>query len=361
MEYRFRLTEAPQPRDGITRETRMTVRIAVIGAGIMGADHARIIAADLPGATLQVVCDASEARARAVADETGAAHVLSDPLAVIGRPDVDAVLIASPDDTHADLTLAAVRAGKPVLCEKPLAPNSSDCRLLIDAEIASGRRLIQVGFMRRFDPSYTEMKAALTADRIGTALMFHCFHRNVSAPANFTGQMAISNSAPHEFDVARFVLDSDYASISVFRPQMADPARTGAPVFMVLETTGGQLVNVEINNNAAYGYDVRGELVGESGSVVLRAPVHSEIHTALTRQEAYPADWRPRFAEAYRLQNRAWLRAIQTGVPSAVAATAWDGYCATLVAESGVASLAAGHKIAITPKPKPEFYAKDQS
>jgi myo-inositol 2-dehydrogenase / D-chiro-inositol 1-dehydrogenase len=336
----------------------MTIRIAVIGAGIMGADHARIIAADLPGATLQVVCDASEARARAVADETGAAHVAADPMAVIGRPDVDAVLIASPDDTHAGLTVAAIRAGKPVLCEKPLAPDSADCLRVIDAEVASGRRLIQIGFMRRFDPSYAEMKAALTAGRIGPALMFHCYHRNVSAPANFTGQMAISNSAPHEFDAARFVLDSDYASISVFRPQMADPAKVGAPVFMVLETTGGQLVNVEINNNAAYGYDVRGELVGESGSIFLRAPVHSEIHTALTRRESYPPDWRPRFAEAYRLQNRAWLKAIQIGAPSPVAADAWDGYCAALVAEAGVASLAAGHKAAVKQVGRPDFYAR---
>ncbi len=335
----------------------MTIKVAIIGAGIMGADHARIIAFDLPGTVLQVVCDASAARARAIAEETGALHVTSDPIATILRSDVDAVLIASPDDTHADLTVAAVQAGKPVLCEKPLAPNSADCLRVIDAEVRSGRHLIQIGFMRRFDPSYTEMKAALAAGRIGPALMFHCFHRNVSAPANFTGQMAISNSAPHEFDAARFVLDSDYAAITVFRPKLVDQTKVGAPVMMVLETVTGQLVNVEINNNAAYGYDVRGELVGESGSVFLRAPVNSEIHTALTRQESYPADWRPRFAEAYRLQNRAWLKAIQTGIPSPIAANAWDGYCATLVAEAGVASLAAGHRIAVKPAAKPAFYA----
>lgn len=334
----------------------MTIRIALIGAGIMGADHARIIAGDLPGATLQVVCDASANRARAIADETGAVHVTDDPFAAIQRADVDAVLIASPDDTHADLTLAAVRAGKPVLCEKPLAPASADCLRVIDAEMQAGRPLIQIGFMRRFDPSYTEMKAALTAGRIGPALMFHCFHRNVSAPANFTGQMAISNSAPHEFDVARFVLDSDYAAISVFQPQRA--ATTGGPVFMVLETCDGQLVNVEINNNAGYGYDVRGELVGQSGSVVLRAPVHSEVHSALSRQQAYPADWRPRFAEAYRLQNRAWLAAINSGKRSTIAATAWDGYCATLVAEAGVAALAAGHRVTLPVPARPPFYAK---
>jgi myo-inositol 2-dehydrogenase/D-chiro-inositol 1-dehydrogenase len=333
----------------------VTLRIAVIGAGIMGSDHARIIAGDLPGAILQVVCDASEARARTIAAEFGC-DASSDPLATIARVDVDAVLIASPDVTHADLTITAVRAGKPVLCEKPLAPSSADCLRVIEAEMQAGKRLIQIGFMRRFDPSYRDMKAALAAGRIGRAVMLHCFHRNVSAPASFTGQMAISNSAPHEFDVARFLLDTDCESISVFRPRLIDANKVGAPVFMVMETRGGQLVNVEINNNAAYGYDVRAELVGETGSVFLRAPVHSEIHTALTRQEAYPADWRPRFAEAYRLQNRAWLKAIETGVPSSVAANAWDGYYATLVAEAGLASLAAGHKIAIETPAKPALY-----
>ena len=335
----------------------MSVRIAIIGAGIMGADHARIFADDLPGATLQVICDASEQRARSVADTTGAIHAVTDPQAAIARADVDAVLIASPDDTHASLTLAALEAGKPVLCEKPLAPRSDDCLRVIDAELKLGRHMIQVGFMRRFDPSYSEMKAALSEGLLGQAVMMHNFHRNVEAPPGFTGAMAITNSAPHEFDVARFVLDTDYAMISAFQPSAVDASKAIAPVFMVLATTHGQLVNIEVNNNAVYGYDVRGELVGEKGSVFLNAPIHSRVNSALTAVERYPADWRPRFAEAYRLQNKAWLKSIQTGVPSAIVATAWDGYCASLVAEVGVAALEQGKALPITLAPKPNLYA----
>lgn len=329
----------------------MSIRVGLIGAGVMGADHARILSREIPGVALQSVCDADIARARAIAEATGALHAGADPWAVIADKSVDAVVIASPDDTHAPLAKACIEAGKPVLCEKPLSQSASECLDLIAAEVKAGRRLVQIGFMRRFDPAYVEMKQTFARGVVGPALMMHNFHRNVCAPSNFTGQMAITNSAPHEFDIARFVLDADYQSITVFRPEFRDAGKTGAPVFMVLKTLGGQLVNVEINNNAAYGYDVRGELVGEKGSVFLRSPVHSEIHVNLQTITTYPADWRPRFAEAYRLQNSAWANAIATGKP--VGASAWDGYAASLTAEAGVASLASGTaaKIALVAKP----------
>jgi myo-inositol 2-dehydrogenase/D-chiro-inositol 1-dehydrogenase len=225
---------------------------------------------------------------------------------------------------------------------------------VIAAEVKVGKRLAQIGFMRRFDPAYIEMKQALTMGAIGPALMMHNFHRNVSAPSNFTGQMAITNSAPHEFDIARFVLDADYDSITAFRPEFRDSGKAGAPVFMVLKTIAGQLVNVEINNNAAYGYDVRGELVGEKGSVFLRSPVATELNVRLQAITTYAEDWRPRFAEAYRLQNGAWLKSIETGRPAG--ASAWDGYAATLVAEAGVRSFESGAPVKVAAVVKPTLY-----
>jgi myo-inositol 2-dehydrogenase / D-chiro-inositol 1-dehydrogenase len=332
----------------------MSIRIGLIGAGIMGADHARILSQQAPGVTLQFICDADSARAKAAADAFDAVHVSNEPLAVTADRSVDAVLIASPDHTHASLTKACVELGKPVLCEKPLSQESTECLDVIAAEVKAGKRLVQLGFMRRFDPAYVEMKQASTKGGIGPALMMHNFHRNVSAPANFTGQMAITNSAPHEFDIARYMLDTDYAEISVFRPDFKDSNKTGAPVFMVLKTIAGQLVNVEINNNAAYVYDVRGELVGERGSAFLRAPVHSETLANLQTIMTFPEDWRPRFAETYRLQNGAWLKSIETGKP--VGASASDGYAAALVAEAGVESLAKGARIKVSLAMKPALY-----
>ena len=334
----------------------MTVRLAVIGAGLMGADHARIVAEDLPGATLQVVCDMDVARAERVADALGAQDVASDPEAVIARTDVDAVIIASPDFTHTPLSLACIKAGKRVLCEKPLSQSSAECLTVMAAEQAAGARFVQLGFMRRYDQAYVEMRAALTSGQLGRALMMHNFHRNVATPAaDFTGAMAITNSAPHEFDVVRHVLGCEYASIAVWQPKRSDGLV--APVVMTLETTDHQIVTIEINNNAAYGYDVRAELVGEAASIAMNHVAYTRQDRALTTNAAYETDWRGRYADAYRRQNRAFLRFVQTGSYPEIASSAWDGYASSVVAETGARALREGRTLPVTMFPKPEFYA----
>lgn len=332
----------------------MSVRVGIVGVGVMGADHARIFASQVPGATIQALHDADAARAHAIADEVGAQTVAADAIALVRDPSIDAVLVASPDHTHKDLVLACIEARKPVLCEKPLAPTAGDCLEVIAAETTLGRRLVQIGYMRRFDPAYAAMKSSLLGGSLGAPLMFHCVHRNVSAPSWFDSKMAVSNSAVHEFDIARWVLDAELTGIQVFRPKSAGTGSPGAPVFLVIETSGGQLVNVEIFNSAAYGYDVRGELVCEKGTVCLHAPAHIEINSNLSHGSAYPADWRPRFADAYRLQAQAWIRAIESG--TAVGASAWDGYAAAAIAEAGLQSLAEARSVEIRLVERPALY-----
>lgn len=332
------------------------MRIAVIGAGTMGADHARIVAEELPGAKLQVVCDMNGERARRVADACGAQDMSTDPEGTIARRDIDAVIIASPDFTHAPLSLACIRTGKKALCEKPLSQSSKECLDVMRMEAAAGEKFIQVGFMRRFDQSYLEMKQALANGTLGRALMMHNFHRNVATPAaDFTGAMAITNSAPHEFDVVRYVLGSEYAFISAFQPRRSDTLV--APVFMVLETTDGQVVNIEVNNNASYGYDVRAELIGENASISMNPVAFTRIDRSFGQTTEYDADWRGRYADAYRRQNRAFLRFAETGVFPEIASNSWDGYCAAIVAEAGVTALQEGGKVPIEMIAKPELYA----
>lgn len=321
----------------------------------MGADHAKIVAEDMPGASLQMVCDMDATRAAKVAKAYGA-EVALDPDAVIARADVDAVIIASPDFTHAPLSLACIRAGKRVLCEKPLSQSSAECLTVMQAEQAAGARFVQLGFMRRYDEAYVQMKTALDAGRLGRALMMHNFHRNVSTPASdFTGAMAITNSAPHEFDVVRHVLGGEYASISATQPKRSDALV--APVCMTLETVDGQIVTIEVNNNAAYGYDVRAELVGEAASIAINHVAYTRLDAALSTGTAYDADWRGRYHQAYVRQNRAFLRFVETGEFPVLGASSWDGYASAVVAEAGVRALTSGARTAITMIAKPELYA----
>lgn len=331
-------------------------RLAIIGAGLMGEDHASIVVRELPGATLQVVCDMNLARARSVAAAYGAADVSDSPDSVIARADVDAVIVASPDFTHAPLSKACIAAGKPVLCEKPLSQSPKECVEVLQAEQASGRQLVMLGFMRRYDQSYIEMRAALADGTIGRALMMHNFHRNVETPAaDFTGAMAITNSAPHEFDIVRHVLGTEFASITAMQPRRSDDRV--APVVMVLETRDGQLVTIEVNNNAAYGYDVRAELVGEAGSVAMNHFAYTRTDLKLASATRYDADWRGRYHEAYVRQNRDFLRFVETGTFPAIASSSWDGYAAAVVAEAGAKALEAGQRQTISMMDRPAFYA----
>jgi len=320
----------------------MSFGIGIIGAGVMGADHARTIFRDVAGAHVAALSDIDAARAAAVGGETGARRVDTDAHVVIADPGVDAVLIASPDATHAELVLACLAAGKPVLCEKPLAATAEACLRIVAAEAALGRTLVQVGFMRRFDPAYVEMKAALDAGALGAPLVLHCVHRNVSAPVWFEAMMAITNAAVHEIDIARWLLGAEIVRAQVVRSRTA---RAADPILLVLETDRGPLIDIEVFVSAQYGYDVRGELVCERGTVSLAPPVATDLRHAGAQSFRFAADWRPRFADAYRLELQSWVRGLATGRYEG--ASARDGYAATAIAEACVRSLDTGAPVDI--------------
>jgi myo-inositol 2-dehydrogenase/D-chiro-inositol 1-dehydrogenase len=288
-------------------------------------------------------------------DETGAGRVEADPLAVIENPAVGAVLIASPDRTHADLTLACLEAGKPVLCEKPLAPTPEDCLRVVEAEMTRGRRLVQVGFMRRFDPAYAEMKRTLSGGRLGRPLLFHCVHRNAAPPAFFEAGMLVTNAAVHEVDIARWLLGGEIVRARVIRSSSDAIGAYRDLMLIVLENEAGNLIEVEIFMSAGYGYDIRGEVVCEHGTVALAPPANTRVRHAGAETFSFAADWRGRFADAYRLQLQGWVGAIAAG--GSVGASAWDGYAATAVAAACLESLSTGEPAVVRMRPRPSFYA----
>jgi myo-inositol 2-dehydrogenase/D-chiro-inositol 1-dehydrogenase len=335
----------------------MTLRIGVIGAGAMGSAHCRTIARDLSGGELAAVSDVDTARAARVAGALGDAQVHEDPDELIADPAVDAVVVASSDATHQAFVLACLRAEKPVLCEKPLAPTVEASLSVVEAEAAIGRRLVQVAFMRRFDPGYVAVKDRLDRGDVGAALLVHCAHRNASVPHGFTSEMLITSSVTHEIDVTRWLLGEEIVAATVHtpRPSRLAPAGVRDPQLVLLETEDGALVDVEIFVNARYGYDIRCEVVAETGTLELAAPAAVEVRREGGRGVEIGAGFQQRFATAYRHELQAWVGGGEPTGPSA-----WDGYAAAAVCEAAVESLATGRPVDVQLPARPALYAEGQ-
>ncbi|MGH3580171.1 MAG: Gfo/Idh/MocA family oxidoreductase [Mycobacterium sp.] len=321
----------------------MTVRVGVIGVGVMGADHARKLARVVSGCELVAVTDFNATVAGEVAAELGA-RVHPDGIALIQDADVDAVVIATRDDTHADLVRAALRAGKPVMCEKPLAPTAAECRELIAEQRAlqGPVDLVTVGFMRRFDPPYVALRDRVRAGDLGTPLVVHGVSRNVYSYPGGDSASSITNSAIHELDIMPWLLDSPIVEVSYQHGRSAGQSGTRQdPQFYLMRTASDVLVTVELFLNARYGYETRCEVVMETGTAALALPAQIVIDAESRRGVDYPTDWIPRYSDAYRIELQEWIDAIAAGRPSALA-SAEDGLRAALVADALIESMNTG-------------------
>lgn len=326
----------------------MTLAIGVIGVGVMGSEHARILREETSGAELVAVCDADEGRARTVA---GGARVYTDPRELIRSEHVGAVLVAAPDTLHGDLVLKCIEADKPVLCEKPLAGTAAEALKVVDAEMAKGRRLVQVGYMRRFDQPYIEMKRAVREGEIGAPVVVHNVHRNPVAPDWFNGPMSITNAFVHEIDASRWLLDSEPVGARVYS------AGNGDPLVVVMEMAGDVIVSSEVFMNCQYGYHVHVQVVGRNGTIETAPPGCVGRNADGYGMRAYAGNWIDRFRSAYVKQLNEWVRSIGAGTSSG-GANAWDGYVTTSVAEQIVAAMGRGTSVTFAAERyRPAMYA----
>ena len=312
----------------------------MIGVGMMGADHVTTLDRSVSGAIVAGIADVDPARAHSAAAtlrHPAGCLVTSDAPALIADPGIDAVLIASHDSTHAELILAAVRAGKPVLSEKPLTPSVAESRRL-QAAVGTDSGLVSLGFMRRFDPGYTQLKAAVDGQQVGRPLLVHSVSRGMWSGPETTTESSLNNSAAHEFDVVPWLLGSFVVEVSWQAPLASSATqRMHDPQLILLRTADGVLSSCETFMNARYGYDIRCEVVGESGAVSLTEPTTMVIDRQRGRTLEYSANWLRRFADAYRLELQAWVDGLRFGTPSVLAGLA-DGVRASAIAQAVVNS-----------------------
>src|SRR6478752_9951773 len=208
---------APAPRSTRTEDTTMTntLRVAVIGAGRMGADHIQRLNTRIHGAEVAAVVDVDLTRAQAAIEGIPGAVALADAEEALSNGDVNAVLIATPGFLHEDILLKAIAKDIPILCEKPLTPDAESAWKIVQAEEKLGHKRIQVGFMRRFDAEYAALGQVIRDRELGELLMLHHQHRNPDTPQGFTNEMLINDSVVHEFDAIRFFTGEEITSVQV--------------------------------------------------------------------------------------------------------------------------------------------------
>jgi myo-inositol 2-dehydrogenase/D-chiro-inositol 1-dehydrogenase len=325
------------------------LRIAILGVGMMGADHIARITGRISGAQVTVVNDYLPEKAAEVAAAVPGARVANDPFDAIAADDVDAVLLATPGTVHQKQLLACLEHRKPVLCEKPLTTEVETSLEVVRREAELEKPLIQVGFMRRFDPEYQQLKTLIDGGELGQPLVMHCVHRNPAVPPSFNSAMIVKDSLVHEVDVTRFLFGEEIASVQIIRPAAnpAAPAGLKDPQIAIFQTASGRHIDVELFVTTGVAYEVRTEVVGELGSATIGLDV------GLVRKSS-PGVWggritpgfRERFGLAYDIEVQRWVDAVRSGV-NVDGPTAWDGYAAAAVCAAGVRSLESGERVAV--------------
>ena len=346
------LAEVEAKRVG--KMTNDVVGVGVIGTGMIGSVHADNLARRTIGARVAAVTDIDHARAEAVAADCGA-RATSDADELINAKDVDAVLIASPDTTHADLTIACIEAGKPVLCEKPLATTGADAERVVRAELAAGRRLVQVGFMRVYDRTHVDVYDMLHKGELGQALRFRGEHMNPWAGKR-TIEKAIVNSLIHDIHSARWLMGAEIDEVYVnWITSAADEPRSARFALVQLSFVGGAIGTMEWSGDSGYGYEVTVEIVGERGTAQTVSHTSPVLRRGSTIAQAITPNWPQRFAQAYIDEMQIWSDSVRNSEPTGP--SAWDGYMSLVVADACIRSTETGLPEAAVGIERPALYS----
>jgi myo-inositol 2-dehydrogenase/D-chiro-inositol 1-dehydrogenase len=307
-----------------------------LGAGRIGQIHGRSAAAH-KDATLAAITDVDAKAVAALAADTGAtaAKSIAD---IINDKTIDAVLICTPTDTHAEIVMAAARAGKHIFCEKPVALNLKDTDAAIQAVEQAGVKL-QLGFNRRFDANFARVRKAVAGGEIGAPRIIHIISRDPAPPPiayiQSSGGIFLDMTI-HDWDIARFVIGSEIDEVYVQGGVMVDPAIGAAGDIdthvTLLRFANGVIGTVDNSRQAVYGYDQRVEVFGSQGAIHTENnyPNNSVLSTADAVRRDLPLNFfMQRYVDAFAAEIQAFVDAVGSG--STVPVSGRDGRMALVV------------------------------
>jgi len=330
----------------------MSVRFGLLGAGRIGKVHARAIGAN-PDAVLVAVADALPEAAAALAAAHGArVATIAD---IAADPGVDAVVICTPTDTHADLIEQFVHAGKAVFCEKPIDLSVARVKACLTA-VAAAKGVLMVGFNRRFDPDFMAVKAALDAGRVGRVEMVTISSRDPGPPPlDYIARSGgiFRDMTIHDFDMARWLLGEEPETVLAAASVLTDPAIGKAgdydSVNVILRTASGRQAVITNSRRAAYGYDQRIEVLGDKGAVSALNTAEANIELADATGFHRPPllnFFMTRYVAAYANEIAAFVAAVRDG--AATPTTGEDGLRALVLADAALTSVAESRAVRVS-------------
>jgi myo-inositol 2-dehydrogenase / D-chiro-inositol 1-dehydrogenase len=326
------------------------VGVGLVGAGRMGSFHAESVALRVPGATLAAVADPAPGAAERVTGALGGT-AYTDPQALVEDPRVQAVLIATPARTHADLVVACAEAGKSVFCEKPMALTLADADRAVAAARSAGV-VLQVGFNRRFAADFAAAREVVVSGGIGTPQLLRSVIRDpgLADPGAVRPWTIFFETLVHDFDALLWLnpgatpVDVYAVADALVAPEFKDAGLLDTAV-VVVRFDNGAIATAEASFSAAYGYDIRGEVFGSAGMVAagdtretaLRHWTADGLQVRTVRRDT------DLFADAYRAELTSFVDCVRTGGTPQV--TGDDARRALAVALACVASVQQGRPV----------------
>lgn len=324
------------------------IGIGIIGVGIMGRGHALYLSDYVKGGKVVAIYDANLVTAQKVAKEVFKKtkvlpKVYKELSMILDDQQVKAVIIASPDHLHANHLEQAILAGKDVLCEKPLASKEKDARKVAKL-VRNSKSIVGIGFMRRFDGPYQDLKKEIESGKYGKVLQIRCTSRNVSSPTATTA-MLLTNVAVHEIDIIRWLLGEEIVSVGVNFAKTTSKANSNLsdPISVNCHTESGVLVTIDICANSTYGYEVGMEVITENGSLVIenlgQLNIAYNFKLPTRKGGTLHKDWMGRFKPAYIAELTAFVNSLQKRKLDKNFATVEDGLAASIACGLGVKKL----------------------
>lgn len=330
----------------------MTVSFAVLGAGRIGQVHANAIAS-VTGARLTAIADPIPDAAQRVADLHGCD--IRDIDTILASDDIDAVVICTPTDTHADLIEQAAKAGKAIFCEKPVDLDVARVQTCLQTVKATGATLM-VGFQRRFDPDFRALRDMIDAGKIGEVEMVTLTSRDPGAPPIAYIERSggiFRDMTVHDFDVARWMLGEEVETVMASASNLVDPEIGKAgdydTVNVILTTASGKQCTINNTRRATYGYDQRIEVHGSLGS--LCADNHHKSRVTFANGDGYTKPplldfFMTRYTAAYAAEIASFVQAVENR--TATATTGHDGLMALVLADAALRSVKEGRAIKVS-------------